>query len=97
MIIRYFTVLLFAVTFSAFAAQPFQWNWRAENGTLTVTLQTEAGSYAYRNKTSVLLNSKAPETVPVPIAHEDSIMGKRKFTRGKIHGAFPVQPHPTAP
>ena len=47
MIIRYFTAFLFAVTFSAFAAQPFQWNWRTENGTLTVTLQTEPGSYAY--------------------------------------------------
>ena len=58
MIIRYFTILLFAVTFSAFAAQPFQWNWKTENGTLTVTLQTEAGSYAYRNMTSVLLNSR---------------------------------------
>lgn len=88
MIIRYFTVLLFAVTFSAFAAQPFQWNWRTENGTLTVTLQTEAGSYAYRNTTSVLLNSKAPETVPVPIAHEDSIMGKTEIYQGKNTWSF---------
>lgn len=78
-----FIALLFAVTFSAFAAQPFQWDWKTDNGTLTVTLRTEPGSYVYRDKTSVLLDSQKPSVVPVPAAHEDSIMGRTEIYKGE--------------
>lgn len=82
-------LLLFGMTASAFAAvQPFQWNWKVDNGSLTVTLQTEPGAYVYRKSTSVQLDSAQPKTVPEAIAHNDSIMGKTEIYKGKKEWVF---------
>ena len=41
-------LLLWMTALAAFAAeQPFRWEWKAEKGTLKVTLHTEEGSYVY--------------------------------------------------
>ena len=43
--------LLFILSVSVFAAQPFRWSWKMENDTLSVTLQTEPGAYIYQKST----------------------------------------------
>lgn len=88
MIVRIF-LLLFAAASAVFAAeQPFRWDWKTDNGTLTVTLHTEEGSYIYRNATSLRFGGSAPAKTPDALAFEDSVMGKTEIYKGEKSWVF---------
>lgn len=76
-------VLLFILSVSVFAAQPFRWSWKMENDTLSVTLQTEPGAYIYQKSTELSFDGSAPVISPEPQEHEDEIMGRTAVFEGK--------------
>ena len=69
--------LLFILSVSVFAAQPFRWSWKMENDTLSVTLQTEPGAYIYQKSTELSFDGSAPVISPEPQEHEDEIKAPR--------------------
>ena len=75
--------LLFILSVSVFAAQPFRWSWKMENETLSVTLQTESGAYIYQKSTELTFDGSAPVISPEPQEHEDEIMGRTAVFEGK--------------
>ena len=86
-------LLLWMTALAAFAAeQPFRWEWKAEKGTLKVTLHTEEGSYVYRNATSLRLGEASPVRSPEAVTYEDSIMGKTEIYRGEASWCFKPLP-----
>ena len=86
-------LLLWMTALAAFAAeQPFRWEWKAEKGTLKVTLHTEEGSYVYRNATSLRLGEASPVRSPEAVTYEDSIMGKTEIYRGEASWSFEPLP-----
>ena len=86
-------LLLWMTALAAFAAeQPFRWEWKAEKGTLKVTLHTEEGSYVYRNATSLRLGEASPVRSPEAVTYEDSIMGKTEIYRGEASWCFEPLP-----
>ena len=86
-------LLLWMTALAAFAAeQPFRWEWKAEKGTLKVTLHTEKGSYVYRDATSLRLGEASPVRSPEAVTYEDSIMGKTEIYRGEASWCFKPLP-----
>ncbi len=75
--------LLFILSVSVFAAQPFRWSWKMENGTLSVTLQTEPGAYVYQKSTELAFDGSAPVISPKAQEHDDEIMGRTAIFEGK--------------
>lgn len=75
--------LLFILSVSVFAAQPFRWSWEMENGTLSVTLQTEPGAYVYQKSTELAFDGSAPVISPKAQEHDDEIMGRTAIFEGK--------------
>lgn len=75
--------LLFILSVSVFAAQPFRWSWKMENGTLSVTLQTAPGAYVYQKSTELAFDGSAPVISPKAQEHDDEIMGRTAIFEGK--------------
>lgn len=75
--------LLFILSVSVFAAQPFRWSWKMENGTLSVTLQTEPGAYVYQKSTKLAFDGSAPVISPKAQEHDDEIMERTAIFEGK--------------
>lgn len=75
--------LLFILSVSVFAAQPFRWSWKMENGTLSVTLQTEPGAYVYQKSTELAFDGSAPVISPKAQEHDDEIIGRTAIFEGK--------------
>lgn len=75
--------LLFILSVSVFAAQPFRWSWKMENGTLSVTLQTEPGAYVYQKSTELAFDGSAPVISPNAQEHDDEIIGRTAIFEGK--------------
>lgn len=75
--------LLFILSVSVFAAQPFRWSWKMENGTLSVTLQTEPGAYVYQKSTELAFDGSAPVISSKAQEHDDEIMGRTAIFEGK--------------
>lgn len=75
--------LLFILSVSVFAAQPFRWSWKMENGTLSVTLQTASGAYVYQKSTELAFDGSAPVISPKAQEHDDEIMGRTAIFEGK--------------
>lgn len=75
--------LLFILSVSVFAAQPFRWSWKMENGTLSVTLQTAPGAYVYQKSTELAFDGSAPVISPKAQEHDDEIIGKTAIFEGK--------------
>ena len=75
--------LLFILSVSAFAAQPFRWSWKMENGTLSVTLQTVPGAYVYQKSTELAFDGSAPVISPKAQEHDDEIIGRTAIFEGK--------------
>lgn len=75
--------LLFILSVSVFAAQPFRWSWKMENGTLSVTLQTVPGAYVYQKSTELAFDGSAPVISPKAQEHDDEIMGRTAIFEGK--------------
>ena len=75
--------LLFILSVSVFAAQPFRWSWKMENGTLSVTLQTAPGAYVYQKSTELAFDGSAPVISPKAQEHDDEIIGRTAIFEGK--------------
>ncbi len=75
--------LLFILSVSVFAAQPFRWSWEMENGTLSVTLQTAPGAYVYQKSTELAFDGSAPVISPKAQEHDDEIIGRTAIFEGK--------------
>lgn len=75
--------LLFILSVSVFAAQPFRWSWKMENGTLSVTLQTAPGAYVYQKSTQLAFDGSAPVISPKAQEHDDEIIGRTAIFEGK--------------
>ena len=75
--------LLFILSVSVFAAQPFRWSWKMENGTLSVTLQTAPGAYVYQKSTELAFDGSAPVISPKAQEHDDEIIGRTAIFKGK--------------
>lgn len=75
--------LLFILSVSVFAAQPFRWSWKMENGTLSVTLQTTPGAYVYQKSTELAFDGSAPVISPKAQEHDDEIIGRTAIFEGK--------------
>lgn len=75
--------LLFILSVSVFAAQPFRWSWKMENGTLSVTLQTVPGAYVYQKSTELAFDGSAPVISPKAQEHDDEIIGRTAIFEGK--------------
>ena len=75
--------LLFILSVSVFAAQPFRWSWKMENGTLSVTLQTAPGAYVYQKSTELAFDGSAPVISPKAQEHDDEIIGRPAIFEGK--------------
>lgn len=75
--------LLFILSVSVFAAQPFRWSWKMENGTLSVTLQTAPGAYVYQKSTELAFDGSAPVISPKAQGHDDEIIGRTAIFEGK--------------
>lgn len=75
--------LLFILSVSVFAAQPFRWSWKMENGTLSVTLQTAPGAYVYQKSTELAFGGSAPVISPKAQEHDDEIIGRTAIFEGK--------------
>lgn len=75
--------LLFILSVSVFAAQPFRWSWKMENGTLSVTLQTAPGAYVYQKSTELAFDGSAPVISPKAQEHDDEIIGRTGIFEGK--------------
>lgn len=75
--------LLFILSVSVFAAQPFRWSWKMENGTLSVTLQTAPGAYVYQKSTELAFDGSAPVISPKAQEHDDKIIGRTAIFEGK--------------
>lgn len=75
--------LLFILSVSVFAAQPFRWSWKMENGTLSVTLQTAPGAYVYQKSTELAFDGSAPVISPKAQEHGDEIIGRTAIFEGK--------------
>lgn len=75
--------LLFILSVSVFAAQPFRWSWKMENATLSVTLQTAPGAYVYQKSTELAFDGSAPVISPKAQEHDDEIIGRTAIFEGK--------------